>query len=90
MTTTVRVPTALRSLTGGADEVLCAGETVREVLGELERRFPGMRARLVDDKGVRRFVNLYVGDEDIRFLGGLATRLDGAAVISIVPAVAGG
>jgi molybdopterin converting factor small subunit len=67
-----------------------SGATVREVIDRLEQTYPGMRERLLDDKGVRRFVNLYVGDEDIRFLDGLDTKLEGGSEISIVPAIAGG
>ena len=87
---TVRIPTPLRTLTGGADEVKAHGATVALVIEDLERRHPGVRDRLLDGKGVRRFVNLYVGDEDIRFLEGLATALKGGEQISIVPAIAGG
>jgi molybdopterin converting factor small subunit len=88
--TTVRIPTPLRTLTGGNDEVKAAGATVGEVIENLERAYPGIRDRLLDDKGVRRFVNLYVGDEDIRFLEGLKTPLKAGDQISIVPAIAGG
>jgi len=87
---TVRIPTPLRTLTGGADEVKAHGATVAQVIEDLERRHPGVRDRLLDEKGVRRFVNLYVGDEDIRFLEGLGTELKGGEHISIVPAIAGG
>ena len=86
----VRIPTPLRTLTGGADEVKAHGATVALVIEDLERRHPGVRDRLLDEKGVRRFVNLYVGDEDIRFLEGLQTELKGGEQISIVPAIAGG
>jgi sulfur-carrier protein len=87
---TVRIPTPLRTLTGGNDEVPAAGGTVGALIDDLERRYPGIRDRLLDDKGVRRFVNIYVGDEDIRFLEGLKTELKGGEQISIVPAIAGG
>jgi sulfur-carrier protein len=87
---TVRIPTPLRTLTGGADEVKARGATVAAIIEDLEKRHPGVRDRLLDEKGVRRFVNLYVGDEDIRFLEGLATELKGGEQISIVPAIAGG
>jgi molybdopterin converting factor small subunit len=63
---------------------------VKEVIDNLESRHPGMKDRLLDDKGVRRFVNIYVGDEDIRFLDGLQTALKDGEEISIVPAIAGG
>ena len=87
---TVRIPTPLRTLTGGNDEVKAQGATVGAVIEDLEKNHPGLRDRLLDDKGVRRFVNIYVGDEDIRFLEGLGTELKGGEQISIVPAIAGG
>ena len=90
MQVTVRIPTPLRSLTAGEEQVSAVGSTVREVLDELEKKHPGMRDRLLDAKGVRRFVNIYVGDEDIRFLDGLDTKLQENSEISIVPAIAGG
>ena len=90
METLVRIPTPLRTLTGGADEITAAGSTVGEVLEDLERKHPGIRERLLDDKGVRRFVNIYVGEEDVRFLEGLQTVLKPGDQISIVPAIAGG
>ena len=86
----VKIPTPLRTLTGGADEVKAQGATVAAVIADLERRHPGVRDRLLDAKGVRRFINLYVGEEDIRFLEGLETALKGGEQISIVPAIAGG
>ena len=88
--TIVRIPTPLRALTGGADEVKAAGKTVAQVIEDLEKRYPGVRDRLLDDKGVRRFVNIFVGEDDIRFLDGLKTELKGGEQISIVPAIAGG
>jgi molybdopterin converting factor small subunit len=87
---TVRIPTPLRTLTGGADEVTADGATVRAVIEHLEAKHPGIRERLLDDKGVRRFVNIYLGDEDIRFLGGLDTEVKAADQLSVVPAIAGG
>jgi len=87
---TVRIPTPLRTLTGGEDQVQAAGDTVNDVIETLEKNHPGIRERLLDEKGVRRFVNIYVGDEDIRFLDGLATALKPSDEISIVPAIAGG
>jgi MoaD family protein len=86
----VRIPTPLRTLTGGSEQVNAKGETVKDVIEDLEQNHPGMRDRLLDDKGVRRFVNIYVGDEDIRFLDGLGTKLKSGDEISIVPAIAGG
>lgn len=90
METPVRIPTPLRTLTGGSDEVTAAGATVAEVIEDLERKYPGLRDRLLDEKGVRRFINLFVGDEDIRFLDGLKTELKAGDTISIIPAIAGG
>jgi sulfur-carrier protein len=90
MDVTVRIPTPLRTLTGGEDAVKVSGARVRDVIDNLEKAHPGMRERLLDDKGVRRFVNIYVGDEDIRFLDGLDTELAAGQEISIVPAIAGG
>jgi molybdopterin synthase sulfur carrier subunit len=90
MAVTVRIPTPLRTLTGGADEVPADGGTVGEVIENLEANHPGMKDRLCDDKGVRRFVNLYANDEDIRFLDNLETALKDGDTLSIVPAIAGG
>jgi sulfur-carrier protein len=90
MAVTVRIPTPLRTLTGGEEQVQTEGSTVQQVIENLEKRHPGIRDRLLDEKGVRRFVNIYVGDEDIRFLDGLATALKGGEEVSIVPAIAGG
>lgn len=86
----VRIPTPLRTLTGGAESVDVAGKTVRELIENLESSHAGMKERLMDEKGVRRFVNLYVGEEDIRFLDGLDTELKDGDEVSIVPAIAGG
>jgi molybdopterin converting factor small subunit len=90
METIVRIPAPLRTLTGGKDEVPASGNTVGEVIEDMEKKHPGIRDRLLDAKGVRRFVNIYVGEEDVRFLGGLATPLKNGDQISIVPAIAGG
>jgi molybdopterin synthase sulfur carrier subunit len=90
MAVTVRIPTPLRTLTGGEEQVQADGSTVAQVIENLEKHHPGLRDRLLDDKGVRRFVNIYVGDEDIRFLDGLSTALKGGEEVSIVPAIAGG
>ena len=89
-TSTVRIPTPLRTLTGGNDEVKATGATVAALIDDLEKNHPGIKDRLLDEKGVRRFVNIYVGEEDIRFLEGLKTELKGGEQISIVPAIAGG
>jgi molybdopterin synthase sulfur carrier subunit len=93
MAVTVRIPTPLRTLTGGADEVPADGGTVAEVIENLEANHPGMKDRLCDEKGVRRFVNIYANDEDIRdirFLDNLETALKEGDTLSIVPAIAGG
>jgi MoaD family protein len=87
---TVRIPTPLRSLTGGEEQVQVTGETLRVVIDALETKHPGVRDRLLDAKGVRRHVNIYVGDEDVRFLDGLDTKLKAGDEVSIVPAIAGG
>jgi MoaD family protein len=90
METLIRIPAALRTLTAGADEVKAAGATVGDVIEDLDKRHPGLKDRLLDEKGVRRFINIYVGEEDVRFTGGLATELKNGDQISIVPAIAGG
>jgi len=77
-------------LTGGADEISADGGTVAEVIDNLEASHPGMKDRLCDEKGVRRFVNIYANDEDIRFLDNLETALKEGDTVSIVPAIAGG
>jgi molybdopterin synthase sulfur carrier subunit len=88
---TVRIPTPLRSLCGGASEVTVPGENLGEVLDNLEAAHPGFAERLYDGPGqLRRFVNVYVGEEDVRFADGLATKVGENEVVSIVPAVAGG
>ncbi|MDH4170556.1 MAG: MoaD/ThiS family protein [Acidimicrobiia bacterium] len=91
MTATVRVPTTLRTLTAGESEVSVDGATVRETLDALEAAHPGFRERLIDDDGnLRRFVNVFVDDDDIRFLDGLDTAVPDGETVAIVPAVAGG
>lgn len=91
MPVTVRIPTQLRSLAGGAAEVSVDGGTVGEALHNLEAAHPGFGERLFDTGGtLRRFVNVFVAEEDIRFLDGVATPIAEGAVVSIVPAVAGG
>jgi molybdopterin/thiamine biosynthesis adenylyltransferase/molybdopterin converting factor small subunit len=90
MDVTVRIPTQLRTLTAGEEEVKASGQTIKDIIESLERNHPGIRERLMSDKGVQRFVNIYVGEEDIRFLDGLDTELRGGEEISIVPAIAGG
>jgi molybdopterin synthase sulfur carrier subunit len=87
----VRIPTPLRKLTGGAEEVNAPGKSVGDLIGELEKQFPGIKERICDESGaVRRFVNIFVKDEDIRFLQNLDTPLGEKDEVSIVPAIAGG
>jgi molybdopterin synthase sulfur carrier subunit len=91
MAISIRIPTQLRELSGGASETSVEGATVGEALTALEAAHPGFAQRLYDEKGgLRRFVNLFVDDEDIRFLTGLETPLAAGQTLSIVPAVAGG
>jgi sulfur-carrier protein len=91
VSTTVRVPAQLRMLTAGAKEVSVEGSTVGEVLKALDVAHPGFGDRLFDDDGgLRRFVNVFLADEDVRFLEGLATPVSAGQTLSIVPAVAGG
>jgi molybdopterin converting factor small subunit len=91
MAVTVRIPTQLRELSGGASEVTADGDTVASVLAQLEAAHPGFSERLFDDGGqLRRFVNVFVADEDIRFLDGVDTPVSEGQTVSIVPAVAGG
>jgi molybdopterin converting factor small subunit len=91
MSVTVRVPTQLRTLTGGTGEVTVEGSTVGEVLKALDAAHAGFAERIFDgDGGLRRFVNVFLADEDVRFLDGLATPVTDGQTLSIVPAVAGG
>lgn len=92
MSVTVRIPTILRNLTGGGAEVEVTGAaTLAELLDTLEADHPGIRGRVLDDDGkLRRFVNVYVGDEDVRFASGLRTPTPDGTSVSIIPAVAGG
>ena len=91
MSVSVRIPTILRTYTGGASEVPADGATVTEVLDDLDARFPGIKGRVVDESGaLRRFVNVYVGNDDVRFLDDLATATPDGTTISVIPAVAGG
>jgi molybdopterin synthase sulfur carrier subunit len=91
MSVKVRIPTPLRKLTGGADEVSAEGASIGELIDNLEGAHAGLKARLCDDAGeIRRFVNIYVNDEDVRFLDGRNTALKDGDEVSIVPAIAGG
>lgn len=90
-TVEVRVPSALRATTSGQKIVRGSGDTVEALLGDLEQRFPGIGGQIVEQDGsLRKFVNVYVNDEDIRFTGQLQTPLRGGDVVSILPAIAGG
>ncbi len=86
----VRIPTILRPLTGGAKAVEGSGGTLDELLADLDTRHSGLRARLVDGAALRRFVNVYLNDEDVRFLDGLGTEVKDGDTITVLPAVAGG
>ena len=91
MSVKVRVPTTLRPMAGGASEVEVEGSTVGEVLTNLDAAHPGFRDRLLDEGGqLRRFVNVFVADDDVRYLDGLDTKVPAGETLSIVPAVAGG
>ncbi len=87
----VRIPTPLRRVTNGVAEVYVKGKDVAELIDDLERQFPGLRDRLVEESGeIRRFINVYVNQEDVRFLSGKETLLKEGDEVSIVPALAGG
>jgi molybdopterin synthase sulfur carrier subunit len=87
----VLIPTPLQRLTQNQGEVMAEGSDIRELIGQLENQFPGVKSRLCDENGaLRRFVNIYINDEDIRFLKGEATPLKDGDEVSIVPAIAGG
>jgi molybdopterin converting factor small subunit len=86
----IRVPTALRSFTGGASDIEVAATTVRDALAELERRHPGISARVLDNGAVKPFIRIFVGADDIGGLSGLETQLSERDEIAIVPAIAGG
>jgi molybdopterin synthase sulfur carrier subunit len=86
----VRIPTILRTYTDGAKQVEGTGSTLSELLADLDSKHTGLRERLVDDKGLRRFVNVYLNDEDVRFLSGLETPVKDGDTVTVLPAVAGG
>ena len=91
MSAHVRITTILRTYTGGESEVTAAGTTLSEVLDDLDANYAGIKGRILDDNGdLRRFVNVYVGNDDVRFLDNLATPTPDGAQISVIPAVAGG
>lgn len=87
----VRIPTPLRKITGGKDEVSAEGTTVAEVIDDLEKNYPGLKERICDEGGsLRRFVNMYLNDEDIRFKNDVQTEVKDQDELSIIPAIAGG
>jgi MoaD family protein len=90
MAVEVRIPTILRSYTGGAKAVDGRGDTLSEVIESVEAGHPGIQERLVEGADLRRFINVYVNDEDVRFLSGLATPINDGDVVVVLPAVAGG
>ena len=90
MSVEVRIPTILRPYTGGDKVVSGDGADLRALIDDLDSRFPGIGERLVDEQGLRRFVNVYLNDEDVRFLGGLDTAVTDGDSVTILPAVAGG
>ncbi len=91
MSVSVRIPTILRTYTDGDSEVSAEGDDLAAVLDDLDARFAGIKARILDDDGkLRRFVNVYVGNDDVRFLDDLATPTPDGTQISVIPAVAGG
>jgi molybdopterin synthase sulfur carrier subunit len=91
MSISVKVPTILRTYTNGSAEVTVNGDTLAGAIADLDAQFPGIGARVLDDDGkLRRFVNVYVNDDDVRFLEDLATPTPAGTSVSIIPAVAGG
>lgn len=91
MSVSVRIPTILRTYTGGASEVSAEGDTLAAVLDDLDASYSGIKGRILDEAGsLRRFVNVYVGNDDVRFLDDLATATPDGSQISVIPAVAGG
>ncbi len=91
MSVSVRIPTILRTYTGGESEVSATGDTLSDVLDDLDASYSGIRGRIIDESGaLRRFVNVYVGNDDVRFLENLQTPTPDGVQISVIPAVAGG
>ena len=91
MSVSVRIPTILRTYTGGESEVSAEGGTLADVLDNLDASYPGIKGRVLDEAGqLRRFVNVYVGNDDVRFLDSLATPTPEGSQVSVIPAVAGG
>lgn len=90
MSVEVRIPTILRTYTGGEKIVTAEGTSLQELVANLDASYPGIGERLLDDSGLRRFVNVYLNDEDVRFLDGLGTEVTDGDSVTILPAVAGG
>ena len=91
MSVTVRIPTPIRRVTNGEDKITVSGATLRQIIEAMEEKYPGIKARLCDDKGdLRSFVNIYINGEDVRFLSGIDSPLNPGDEVSIIPAVAGG
>ena len=91
MSVTVRIPTPIRRVTNGEDKITVSGATLRQIIEAMEEKYPGIKARLCDDKGdLRNFVNIYINGEDVRFLSGIDSPLNPGDEVSIIPAVAGG
>ncbi len=87
----VRIPTPLRTITGGSEEVFAEGKSIKEIIDNLENNYNGIKERICDEKGeIRRFINFYLNDEDIRFKDNQETQVSDGDQISIVPAIAGG
>lgn len=87
----VKIPTPLRKITKNQGEVVAEGDTVIALIDNLEKKYPGIKKRLLDEKGeIRKFINIYIDEEDIRFLQGKNTKIKGKKEITIVPAIAGG
>ncbi len=91
MAVKVRIPTPLRKITGGNDEVTAEGKNIAEIIDDLEKNYPGLKERICEADGqLRRFVNLYLNDEDIRFMNNMETEVSESDELSIIPAIAGG
>jgi sulfur-carrier protein len=86
----VRIPTILRTYTGGEKSIEGSGATLEELLADINGRYDGLRERLIDESGLRRFINVYLNDEDVRFLGGLSAPVRDGDTVTVLPAVAGG